>query len=141
MATVVKSSSDRIHKLREKVRVPRSICVERGYWMTESYKETENEPYVLRRAKAVGKILKEITVSIEDGELIVGRATSKARGAALIPEIQWRWYLDEMESLSTREWDRFAPLTEEEKTILANTLSELRMGYVKVAEQVEKKDE
>ena len=46
--------------------------------MTESYKETEGEPPVIRRAKALEKILKEMTIGIEDGELIVGRTTSKA---------------------------------------------------------------
>ena len=56
-----------------------------------------------------------MTISIDDGELIVGRATSKQRGGPLLPEVQWEWYLEEMDLLSTREWDRLAPLTEEEK--------------------------
>ncbi|MFX0203653.1 MAG: pyruvate formate lyase family protein, partial [Candidatus Hodarchaeota archaeon] len=105
----------RVAKLREKVLCPPEVCVERGYLMTESYKETESEPPVIRRAKALQKILREMTIGIDDEELIVGRATSKLRGGPLIPEVNWAWYLEEMDNLSTREWDRFAPLTDEEK--------------------------
>jgi pyruvate formate-lyase/glycerol dehydratase family glycyl radical enzyme len=106
----------RISKLREGMLGPPEICIERAYLMTESYKETESEPHAIRRAKALAKILAEMTVYIEDGELIVGRTTSKRRGGLLIPEIQWEWYLKEMDTLSTRKWDKCAPLTEEEKT-------------------------
>ena len=96
------------------IRTP-EVCLERVYPITESYKETEDEPAVIRRAKALAKILKEMTLCIEDGELIVGRATSKRRGGPLLPEICWDWYLEEMDTISTREWDRLSPLTEEEK--------------------------
>ncbi len=108
-------SDERVKRLREKVLRPPELCLERGYLITESYKETEDQPPLIRRAKALQKILNEMTIGIEDGELIVGRATSKRRGGPLIPEVRWEWYLGEMELLSTREWDRFAPLTEEEK--------------------------
>jgi len=105
----------RVRRLREKVLCPPQVCIERGYLLTESYKETEADPPVIRRAKALEKVLKEMTIGIEDGELIVGRATSKQRGGPLLPEVQWEWYLEEMDIISTREWDRLAPLTEEEK--------------------------
>ena len=107
--------NERVSKLRGKMLILPEICIERGYLMTESYKETEAEPPVIRRAKGLEKVLEEMTIGIEDGELIVGRATSKQRGGPLIPEVQWEWYLEEMDSLSSREWDRLAPLTEEEK--------------------------
>ncbi len=109
-------TSDRVKKLREKVvHSPPEVCIERAFLMTESYRQTEGQPAVIRRAKALEKILNEMTIGIEDGELIVGRVTSKTRGAALLPEVQWRWYLEEMEKISERDWDKFAPLTEAEK--------------------------
>jgi pyruvate formate-lyase/glycerol dehydratase family glycyl radical enzyme len=107
--------NERVSKLREKMlRLP-EICIERGYLMTESYKETESEPPLIRRAKALSKVLEEMTLGIEDGELIVGRTTSKPRGGLLIPEVQWEWYLEEMDIFPTRAWDRCSPLTGEEK--------------------------
>lgn len=79
-----------VSKLREKVLHPPEICIERGYLMTESYKETEGEPPVIPRAKALQKILEEMTIEIGDGELIVGRAMTKQRGGPLVLEVQWK---------------------------------------------------
>lgn len=112
------SISERIIKLRENMITAPAICIERGYLMTESYKETEGQPAVIRRAKALEKILKEMTVRIEDEELIVGWPTSKMRGGAVLPEIQCAWILDEMDTFTTREWDKYAPLSEDEKAKL-----------------------
>jgi hypothetical protein len=39
----------------------------------------------ISRAKALDKILREMTVSIDNEEIIVGRTTSKVRGGALVP--------------------------------------------------------
>jgi pyruvate formate-lyase/glycerol dehydratase family glycyl radical enzyme len=107
--------SERVQKLRERMLTAPEICIERGYLITESYKETESNPAVIRRAKALEKVLKEMTISIEEGELLVGKTTSKVRGGALVPEVRADWYLEEMDTISTRDWDRFAPLTREEK--------------------------
>ncbi|MBP2643104.1 MAG: pyruvate formate-lyase [Firmicutes bacterium] len=107
--------SARVKTLREKMVTMPEICVERGYLFTQSYKETEGQPEVLRKAKAVAKVLKEMSIVIEDGELIIGMPTGKLRAGALTPELNAQWYGEETELLSTREWDRFAPLTIEEK--------------------------
>lgn len=107
--------SQRMSRLRQKMLILPSLCIERGYWMTESYKETENEPVVIRRAKGLAKILENMTIHIGDEELIVGNTTSKIRGGAILPEVDWQWYLEEVDTLSTREWNKFAPLSEEEK--------------------------
>lgn len=107
--------NDRVSNLRNKMLGMPQICIERGLLWTESYKETESDPPVIRRAKALAKVLNEMSVIIDEGELIVGRTTSKPRGAMLIPEVQWEWYLKEMEVFSTRAWDRCTPLSEEEK--------------------------
>ena len=106
----------RVKSLRDKVinAIP-EVCLERAWLMTESCKETEGQPELIRRAKALKKILNEMSIGIEGGELIVGKATSKIRGGPLLPEVQWGWYLEEMDTISTRDWDRFAPLTKEDK--------------------------
>jgi pyruvate formate-lyase/glycerol dehydratase family glycyl radical enzyme len=108
--------NDRVKKLREKVaNATPEICLERAWLMTQSYQETEGQPEVIRRAKALNKILSEMSIGIDEGELIVGKATSKTRGGPLLPEIQWSWCLNEMDTISTRDWDRFAPLSGEDK--------------------------
>ena len=107
--------TDRVKKLREEMVCTPSLCIERGYLITGAYKEFEGDPAIVRRAKALARVLNNMSIHINDGELIVGTATSKQRGGILTPEVHWGWYLDEMDTISTREWDRFQPLTEEEK--------------------------
>jgi choline trimethylamine-lyase len=112
---IAADSKSRINKLREGMLGPPCICIERGRIITKSYKETEGEAAPIRRAKALKKILSEMTVYIDNGELIVGRTTSKQRGCFLMPEIQWEWYLRELDIFSTRDYDRCTPLLEKEK--------------------------
>jgi len=40
-----------------------SLCIERGYGITESHKETENEPPVIRGIKGLAKILENMTIN------------------------------------------------------------------------------
>jgi pyruvate formate-lyase/glycerol dehydratase family glycyl radical enzyme len=112
----------RISRLRDEMLCTPELCTERGYLITDSYRETECDPPIIRRAKALAKVLTQMPVLIENGQLIAGVATSKQRGGPIIPELHWDWYLDEMETISTREWDRFAPLTEDEKKRLREFL-------------------
>lgn len=110
------ASKVRVNQLREAIahHVPK-LCIERAYWMTESYKETESELPIIRRAKALEKVLTGLPVHIEDGELIVGRATRERVAGTIIPEIQWEWYLKELEAT-------FQPWTKEEKARLRGLL-------------------
>ena len=64
-----------------------------------------------------------MTVFIGEGELIVGNVTSKIRGGEILPEINAQWMLDELDDFATREWDRFEPLTDDEKTTIREFLS------------------
>ena len=91
------------------------ICIERAYLMTESYRETEDEPRFCEEQSAPQNINR-------DDHLYRTRGTArrqshgKRRAGTLTPEVNYEWYLKEMETLSTREWDRFQPLTEQERT-------------------------
>jgi len=66
--------------------LPREICLERARFLTQSYNETEGEPMVIRRAKALRHMLSNLSVSIWPDELIVGSITSRERGAGVYPE-------------------------------------------------------
>ena len=122
MSITEKNAGTRVSGLVQKMLVLPSLCTERGRLMTASYKETEGEPPVVRRAKALSKMLKEMSLHIDEGELIVGRPTSKQRGGAVIPELNAQWILDEMDTMSTRKFDRFAPVSDEERSEIRNFL-------------------
>ena len=63
------------------------IDVERARLFTESFKETEGKPLVLRWSKALLHIAKHITVYIDDDQLIVGRGGYPGRYGILYPEL------------------------------------------------------
>ena len=108
-------SSERVLRARNEVNTTPEMCIERAALLTESYRQTESEPQVIRRAKSLAHLLRNMTIRIEDLELIVGGATKKRIAGPMLPEVQWEWYVDELDSLSQREHKRFQPLTEEEK--------------------------
>lgn len=118
----MKFDNQRIQMLRTAMLVRPSICTERARLITESFRTTEGEPAVIRRAKAFSHLLRNMTVRIYPNELIVGRPTSKIRGGSISPELQCDWILDELDLLSTRQTDPFEPLTEEEKSILRDVV-------------------
>jgi len=78
---------DRVSRLRERfLRGRREICIERARYLTESYRQSEGQPAVLRQAKALEHILRHLTVRIDPDELIVGSITGKRLGAGVYPE-------------------------------------------------------
>lgn len=108
------TNNSRVYRLREMARVTPELCLERAILMTESYRETESDSNVIRRAKALKNILNNMTITIEEGELIVGRATGKIRGGPLTPEINWEWCQQQVQApFSTG--DEFLPVPEEDQ--------------------------
>jgi len=79
--------SERITRLVEHLyaKMP-EIEASRAVLITESYKQTENEPMIIRRAKAFEHILDNIPIIIRDEELIVGSTTIAPRGCHTYPE-------------------------------------------------------
>ena len=67
------------------------LDLERAKLLTESYKETEDLPIPLRRAKALENILEKMTIFIRDKELLVGNFARDLKSVAHYPELQWRW--------------------------------------------------
>ena len=80
------------------------LCVEKAGLVLESLKQTEGEPQVLRRARALAHYLDNRTIFIEDQELIVGNPASKPMGleaGAMTPT----WPEQEMEILRRETFD------------------------------------
>ena len=74
---------ERIERMRQSKLVQPSICVERIKYMTESYRSTEGEPEVIRRAKAFLHELEHISVIIYPDDLIVAPFTPDGRRPVL----------------------------------------------------------
>jgi formate C-acetyltransferase len=110
----------RVQKVRQDLldSVP-AICPERALLITESYKQTEGEPFVLRKAKALDAILSNMSIYIEDGQLIVGNQASSLRAAPIFPEYSIDWIIDELDTFDSRSGDVFA-ISEETKQKLRN---------------------
>ncbi len=91
-----------------------AICPERALLITESYRETEGLPMVLRRAKALEKILSNMSIFIEDEQLIVGNQAGQVRAAPVFPEYSFDWVIDELDQFAQRNGDVFE-ITEDTK--------------------------
>lgn len=63
------------------------VDMERARLWTESYKMTEGEPEIIRRAKALRHMLERMSIYLQDGELIVGNNTPGPELLYLSPEI------------------------------------------------------
>ena len=130
--------SDRIGRLVENLykKMP-EIEADRAVLLTESYRQTEGEPIILRRAKAFAHILENIPITIRDEELIVGSATQAPRGCQTFPEYSFEWLEAEFDTVETRSADPFY-ISEQTKAALhevhqywkGKTTSELATSYM-----------
>ena len=84
-----------------------TVEADRAELVTASYKETEGLPVILRRAKAVEKILTEIPIAIRDHELIAGSLTVSIHGCQIYPEYSFDWVEKEFDTMATRMADPF----------------------------------
>ncbi|MDR5588224.1 glycyl radical protein [Clostridium aquiflavi] len=128
----------RVEKLKEEIfsAIP---CIEadRAIILTASFKETENEPIIIRKAKSLEKILSEIPIVIRDNELIVGSLTKNPRSCQVFPEFSNQWLVDEFDKFEKRTSDLFK-IPEETKSKLkevfkywqGKTVSELATSYM-----------
>ena len=95
--------TQRTAQLRDTLlKVEPHICSERAALLTESMKETEGQPMVIRRAKGLGKILNEMTIFIRPGELIVGNQATQPRAAPVFPEFAIQFLIDELDGKPVR---------------------------------------
>jgi formate C-acetyltransferase len=115
--------NERIKYLREKClsSVP-EIFLERALLVTEAYKETTGRPIIIQRALALKKVLEEMTIFIEKGELIVGNQSPKPRCPPIYPETGANWILKELDQFPKRQADPVM-ITKENKKILKKCLT------------------
>jgi len=91
----------RIQKMKESLRISKyPLCIELFRLANESLDKTVGEPMITRRAKLHEHILDNITIFIEEDDLLCGSGASKPFGM----EMQYEygvWTRDEVESLKS----------------------------------------
>jgi pyruvate formate-lyase/glycerol dehydratase family glycyl radical enzyme len=94
----------RIEKLKAGTQVEKyPVRIEKARLMTESFRKTEGEPEILRRAKALAHTLEKITIFIVGGELIVGNGSSTYMGVEM--EFNYGpWPAEEIAALRSEGW-------------------------------------
>lgn len=130
--------TERVKKLKEAfmAAVP-AVESERAVLVTESYRETEGLPVLIRRAKALEKILNQLPITIRADELVVGAITKNLRSAQIYPEFSFEWVEKEFDTMDKRSADPFqisgtvkGELREAFKYWKGKTTSDLAAAYM-----------
>ncbi len=85
-------NTKRVDRLRERVLVTEAfVCIERARYITEAYRDSEGKDPSIRKALALKHLLENMTIYINDDELIVGNNSSGPRGSVVAPEYSANW--------------------------------------------------
>jgi len=99
-------ASERVKGLKELfLKTDPAMCHARAILVTQAYQENEADPIILKRSKALAKVLEELPIFIDEGELIVGHVASERRGAEVFPERHMDW-VHHAERFETRDHNR-----------------------------------
>lgn len=94
------------------------ICAERSHFMTEYFKQSDGVPIIRRRAKAFADILNNVSIVINEDELVVGSQTKYVRGCSAYPELSVDWIEKEIDALDTREVKNLYICKEDRDTLI-----------------------
>lgn len=110
---------ERVFKLLERFegQKPR-IDIERALYFTQSMKETEGQPLVLRWAKALMHIAKNISVCVQEDQLLLGRAGCDGRYGILYPELDGDFLDIAVRDLPTRKTSPATITPEDAKRVI-----------------------
>ena len=119
---------NRAVEILKKVREEKpQIDIERGLYFTQSFRETEGEPLILRWAKALFHYAKNATVYIDDNQLLVGRSGKQGRYGILYPELDGNILKEAIEKLPTRAGSPFS-ISEEDAKIVTEEIAPYWVG-------------
>lgn len=100
--------NERILKLKKDLlEIQPEICTERLVILTKAYQRYKAYPNIMKRALALHDILNQMTIYVEEGQLIAGNQASKPRNAPLFPEYSWEWIYKEIDEFEHRASDVF----------------------------------
>lgn len=114
--------NDRIKRIKKSVvSVKPEVCTERLRIITESYERYKDEPIIVKRALSLRDILLNMSIYLEDEQLVIGNQASGIRRAPLFPEYSWDWIFKEIDEFEKRPSDVFY-VNEENKKIMREIL-------------------
>ncbi len=102
---------------KEIVSLAPAICVHRARLVTEAYRECEAEPVVTRRAHAVDRVLRQMPIYLEKGQLLAGNQAFRPRAAPIFPEYSVSWIEEELGTLHVRSGDKFESTPEDREQL------------------------
>ena len=89
--------TERNRKFRERlILTDPTVCPERAEIWTRVFKENENAHPLEKAALALEAVLNEMTIFIDDDELIAGNQGSSLRATTLNPAVN-TWFIDELD--------------------------------------------
>ena len=118
----------RPYKILKSIQTLRPIIdVERARYFTESMKQTEGQMLILRWAKAMHHIAENITVYIDDNQLLVGRSGAQGRYGILYPELDGDFLGLALEEMPKRVGAPFS-ISEADAKIVVEEIAPYWMG-------------
>ena len=117
-----KGVTERVNHLRDTFwKFEPSVDIERSVIYTRTYRETEAEDTIIRRATSFKNYMNERTIDILPGELIVGTSGKAPKSFIFCPDVCFGWVEAELDEIDTREQDPYA-ITEEDRELIRNEL-------------------
>ena len=98
----------RMHKFRDELLDKKPyICAQRALLVSESYKENQQQPSVIKRALMLKNVLEKMSIYIEEETLIVGNQASSNKDAPIFPEYTMDFVIKELDLFEKRDGDVF----------------------------------
>jgi formate C-acetyltransferase len=98
----------RVQRIRARLVESRpGICPERAQIYTRAYQQFENQPPILKRARALRMYLENLSIYLGEDDLIPGWQSSHPRWAPIFPEYAWKWVYDELDRFNHRQYEHF----------------------------------
>lgn len=112
--------SERVRILKKNQRdVKSSMGVERARLVTEAMSMCLTETTVLKKAYMVRHLMRNMTIYIQEGELIVGNHAERPRCAPIFPEYSSEWIVEAIDEFETRPCDPLVVFKEERDEIVS----------------------
>ena len=83
--------------------MPVTVDAERAVLVTEAYRKFDREPQLIKVAESLAHVLRNVTLHIVDGQLLVGDSAAPPKACPIYPELSYSWIVQELNQLPMRE--------------------------------------